>query len=114
MGRYEPVVTDGILFLQLDGDRIEIGDLDDIVDAVGGEEYTISYSDEQRTVDWLVGTDEGDLTIDVRDTITTMDHHPDTVAALRRHDMSVEKHGIPERAVSFADFLVDAWEEQGE
>lgn len=112
MNRYEPECIDGVLVLVADEDRLEVGTVDDVVDAVGGETYTIEYDERQRTQPWL-DTDDGVLEIDVRETATSLNHTPETVSELREYDMTTEKYGLPARTVEFADRLVDILERQG-
>lgn len=45
MTRYEPVDEDDNLFLAAeDGDRVEIGAIDDVVAAMGGDTHPIEYT----------------------------------------------------------------------
>ncbi|WP_435361785.1 hypothetical protein [Haloarchaeobius sp. DFWS5] len=112
MKRYEPECEDGTLFLVADGDRVEVGTVDDVVDAVGGETYTIEYDEKQRKQPWL-DTDEGRHEIDVRETVTTLPHTAEMVSELRNYDMSTDRYGLPTRTVEFANKLVDIIEQQG-
>ena len=114
MTRYEPVVEDGTLFLvaEADGDRVEIGAVDEVVAAMGGDTHPIEYDQKQRKQPWL-DTDDGVLEIDVRETVTTIPHTPETVAELRDYDMSTARYGLPRRTVEFANELVDILEQQG-
>ncbi|WP_435320765.1 hypothetical protein [Haloarchaeobius sp. TZWSO28] len=112
MRRYEPDCVDGTLFLVSEGDRVEIGAVDDIVDSVGGETYTIEYDDTQSTQPWLE-TDDGELTVDVRETVTTMTHPEELVAGLRDLDMETDRYGLPTRTVEFANRFVDILDSQG-
>ena len=116
MTRYEPECRDGALFLvgDDDGDRVEVGAVDDVVAAAGGETYTITYDERQRTQPWLDTDDEGRLDVDVRETATTLTHTEELVADLREHDMGTERYGLPTRTVVFADHLVGILERQGE
>ncbi|MWG33473.1 hypothetical protein [Halomarina oriensis] len=112
MERYEPETHDGTLSLVGDGDRVEVGSLDDVVAAVGGATYTIEYDERQRKQPWL-DTDDGRLDVDVRDAVTSLKHTPELVDELRDHDLSTERYGLPERTVVFADRFVDILERQG-
>lgn len=112
MKRYEPECADGTLTLVADDDRVEVGSLDDVVAAVGGETYTIEYDESQRKTPWL-DTDDGVLEIDVRDAVTSLPHAPETVDAIRDVDMDTDRYGLPTRTVEFADRFVDVLEEQG-
>ncbi len=112
MKRYVPECEDGTLFLVAEDDRVEIGTVDHIVAAVGGERYSITYDQKQRTQPWL-DTDDGEFGIDVRETVTTMYHTEATVSKLREYDMGTERYGMPTRTVKFADEFVDILEQQG-
>lgn len=112
MERYEPVVRDGTLSLVAGDDELEVGPVDVIVDAVGGETYTITYDDEQRAQPWL-DTDDGVLEIDVRDAVTSMGHREPFVSQLREYDMGTERYGLPTRTVEFANEFVDILDQQG-
>ncbi|MFC5973659.1 hypothetical protein ACFPYI_20200 [Halomarina salina] len=114
MTRYEPECRDGTLFLVGDDDRLEVGTVDDVVDAVGGETYTITYDERQRTQPWLDTDDQGRLDVDVRETATTLTHTDDLVADLREYGMETERYGLPTRTVMFADRLVDILDRQGD
>ncbi|NHN60713.1 MULTISPECIES: hypothetical protein [Halorussus] len=112
MERYEPECVDGTLFLVADDDRVEVGAVDDVVAAVGGDTYSIEYDQKQRTQPWL-DTDDGVLEIDVRETVTTLPHTEETVSELREYGMETERYGLPRRTVEFADRFVDVLERQG-
>ncbi|SFL43776.1 hypothetical protein SAMN04487950_3743 [Halogranum rubrum] len=114
MTRYTPECVDDTLFLvsEDDGTRIEVGTVDDIVDAVGGETYVIEYDDKQQAQPWL-DTDDGVLEIDVREVVTTMSHTEEMVSELADYDMSTDRYGLPTRTVEFANQLVEILERQG-
>ena len=112
MKRYTPELRDDTLFLVHEDEAVEVGPLDDIVDAVGGETYRIEYDERQQAQPWL-DTDDGALEIDVRDSVTRMTHTPDFVEELQEYDMGTERYGLPTRAVEFATMFVDILEEQG-
>ncbi|WP_435345918.1 hypothetical protein [Haloarchaeobius sp. HRN-SO-5] len=113
MRRYEPECVDGTLWLVSDADRVEVGTVDDVVDAVGGETYTIEYDEAQRKQPWL-DTEDGELTVDVRESVTTMSHTGEFVSALRDVDMGTDRYGLPTRTVEFADRFVDILDAQGD
>lgn len=112
MDRYTPECVDGTLFLTTEGDRLEIGTVDDIEATIGGDTHTIEYDQKQRTQPWL-RTDDGVLEIDVRETVTTLTHTPEMVSELREYDMATDKYGIPTRTVEFTKTVVDILEQQG-
>lgn len=111
MGRYTPECVDGRLFLVGEGHRVEVGTLDDVVAAVGGETYTVEYADHHRTQPW-VQTDDGTLDVDVREAVTTLPHTEETVSELAATGMDTERYGLPTRTVVFADRVVDILERQ--
>ncbi|EMA59670.1 hypothetical protein [Halorubrum lipolyticum] len=112
MSRYTPDTVDGTLFLVGADDRVEIGAVDDVVAAVGGETYTIEYDQRQRKQPWL-RTDEGELEIDVREAVTTLSHGGETVSEIRASDLETDRYGLPTRTVEFADTVVEILERQG-
>ena len=114
MTRYEPITEDGTLYLVADGggDRIEIGAVDDVLAAMGGDTHSIEYDRKQRKQPWL-DTDDGELDIDVREAVTTLPHTPETVEALRGFGMGDERYGLPRRTVEFTKAFVDILEQQG-
>lgn len=72
MARYGTIVEDEKVYVEADVGRIEIGNLETIVDLVGGPAWTIEYADvEKDRYPDLDTSDEG-LTIDVVDTIEAM------------------------------------------
>jgi len=84
MARYETVVEDGTVFVHTGEGRLEVGDLQAILDLVGGPAWTISYTErEKERYPPHVTADEG-LTVDVVDAINAMtfgDGFVDTLAA---------------------------------
>ncbi|MCG1003184.1 MULTISPECIES: hypothetical protein [Halobacterium] len=114
MTRYEPVVEDDTLVLVADtrDDRVEIGTVDDVVAAMGGDTHPIEYDQKQRKQPWL-DTDGGVLDVDVHEAVTTLPHTPETVAEVRDYGMDTERYGLPRRTVEFANELVDILEQQG-
>ncbi|WP_121744385.1 hypothetical protein [Natronorubrum halophilum] len=112
MTRYTPECANGTLFLVAEGDRFEVGAVDDIVDAVGGDVHSIEYDQKQQTQPWLE-TEDGVLEIDVREVVTTLPHTGELVSELREYDTETDRYGLPRRSVEFADRLVDILEQQG-
>lgn len=112
MVRYKPKKVDGTLFLVAGNDRIEIGTVDHVVDAIGGEIYTIEYDQKQRTQPWIE-IDEGVLEINVREAITTLNYTEEFASELRNYSMGNDRYGIPTRTVEFANGFIDILEQQG-
>ena len=113
MQRYEPECANGTLFLVAGDDRIEVGAIDDVVDAMGGDTYSIQYDEKQRTQPWLE-TDDGRLDIDVRETVTSLPFTPEQVSELREYDMGTDRYGLPARTYEYANMLVDVLDQQGD
>jgi hypothetical protein len=109
---YEPVVDEGTLYLVGADERVEIGTVDHVVDAVGGETYEIEYDEQQRAQPWL-DLDDAVLEIDVRDAVTSMGHTAELVGRLREYGMDTDRYGLPTRTIKFADEFVDILEEYG-
>lgn len=72
MARYGTVVTDDTVYIERGPNRIEIGDLDLILNLVGGHAWTISYSDQEKADYPDLDTSDEGLTIDVVDAINAM------------------------------------------
>src|SRR6056297_847800 len=72
MGRYETVVEDGTVYVATDDDRLEVGDLETIVDLVGGRAWTIRYSEREKQAHPELHTADEGLTVDVVDTVNAM------------------------------------------
>ena len=74
MTRYETIVEEGVVRVATGDGVIEVGDVEDIVDAVGGPAWTIRYTDaEKRRHPGMDTSDEG-LTVDVVDVLHAMTH----------------------------------------
>ncbi len=72
--RYETTVENGTVFVGTDDGRVEVGDVDSVVDLVGGHAWTIEYTERQkREYPDLDTSDEG-LTVDVVDVMNAMTH----------------------------------------
>lgn len=70
--RYETFVREGTVYVGAPDGPLEIGAVDDVVAAVGGPSWTITYSDaEKRRHPGMDTSDEG-LTVDVVDVMHTM------------------------------------------
>ena len=89
MTRYPLSVEDGTVYVQADVGTIEIGEVDTIVEIVGGHSWTIQYDDwEKANLPGLDTSDEG-LTVDVVDTIETMTLGEGFVRTLRSQPVHV-------------------------
>jgi hypothetical protein len=85
MHRHETSVDGDTVYVETPAGRLLIGDLDPIVEIVGGHAWTIEYSAWQHEhYDDLDTTDEG-LTVDVIDVMEAMTHDDSFVETLRAH-----------------------------
>ena len=82
MDRSGTIVEDGMVYVEADLGRIEVGTVDDIVELVGGPAWTIRYDEATRARSDVDTSDEG-LTIDVVDTVNEMTFGPTFLQALR-------------------------------
>jgi len=114
MTRYVPEVTDGTLRLVVESgdDELEIGAVEDVIAAMGGDSHPIEYDQKQRKQPWL-DNDDSVLEVDVRETVTTLPHSEETAAELRGYDIGTAQYGLPRRTIEFANKLVDILEQQG-
>lgn len=83
MVRYETVIVDETVFVTDGEDRLAVGDLDRIVEAVGGPAWTITYSEYEKTRYTDLDTADEGLTVDVVDTINAMTFDEGFVETLR-------------------------------
>lgn len=110
--RYEPRVRDGVLFVEMDDGSIEIGPLDDVVESIGGETYTVEYdSVPADAIDWL-DTDDQRLEIDVRDTVTSFAYTDEFVRAMADVPRADEAED-GRRVEVFADMVTAIWDAKG-
>lgn len=126
MRRHETAVRDGVLYLEApedepgdaafdDGEWLEIGAMDDVVDLIGGEEYVLQYDDRQRAVGWLDTDEDGKLAFDVRETIRDMDFDDDFVEAVAGAPTDeTTDEGYAKRAQTFADLMTTIWDAKGD
>jgi hypothetical protein len=85
MRQHETTVEDGTVYIDTPGGQLEVGNLDRVIEAVGGHAWTIEYSEwEQEYYEDLDTSDEG-LTVDVIDMMEAMTHGDPFVETLRTH-----------------------------
>lgn len=81
--RYATLVEDRAVYVQTGGGRLWVGDLDEIIDLVGGPAWTITYSDYQKQRHPDLDTSDEGLTVDVVDVMAAMTHDESFVESLR-------------------------------
>lgn len=82
MERYGTTVEGGTVYIEADIGRIAVGDVDDIIELVGGPAWEIRYDAETRARADVDTSDEG-LLVDVVDTIHAMTVGPTFFRALK-------------------------------
>lgn len=85
MTRYETVVEDERVYVGAPDRRLEIGDLDVVLSAVGGPSWTISYSSEAKQHYSEMDTSDEGLTVDVVDMMHTMTFSERFVETMAAH-----------------------------
>lgn len=108
MNRYAVTVDEGTVIVEADLGHVEIGELDTIIDIVGGPAWTIEYADDEidRYPD-LDTSDEG-LTVDVTDTIETMTVGESFVETLKAQPTSSpESEAVSPRLGLFVGRLIE-------
>ena len=116
MRRHETRIEDGTLYVEDDGDWLEIGAMADITELTGGDQYAIEYDPETAGYfDWLDTDDDGVMTVDVRETLAGMTYPSTFVETLRERSLSPAADGeFPDRTTYFVDVMTDVWDSKGD
>ena len=85
MTRYETTVEDGTVYVGTPDGRIPVGDLDAVVDVVGGSAWTITYTDAEKERHPTMDTSDEGLVVDVVDVVNAMTHGEKFVRTLEAH-----------------------------
>lgn len=72
MTRYETTIAENRVYVETATTIIEVGDIDTIIEVIGGPSWTISYSDHDKRAYPHIDTSDEGLTIDVVDAINAM------------------------------------------
>lgn len=83
--RYRTIIQDGIIYVEADVGRVEIGPLDDLIDKMGAT-YEISYRKEVKERYDISFADEG-LEIDVAETVSAMTHTRSDIESLKQQPL---------------------------
>lgn len=114
MERFHTRVDDGTLVLDTPDGWLTIGEMETIIDLVGGETYTIEYTDAEASVPWLDVEDDGQLTVDVRETLS--DYSFDREFVQHVSDTPIDEMNsddFPKRTTLFVDLVTTIWESKG-
>ncbi|WP_227378721.1 hypothetical protein [Haladaptatus halobius] len=112
--RYEARLEDDVLHVEHDDGWLKIAPIDDIVELIGGETYTLEYGDRAAAVSWL-DTDEHDaISFDVRETVLEFAYSAAFVENLKNCPVDESgESGYPKRAELFADLVTTIWDAKG-
>lgn len=80
MDRYGTKITDGVLYINGPDGWIVVGPFEEIIDELG-ETYEIEYEEPAASMPWL-DTEDGVLTIDVRERVPDLDFREEFVQLL--------------------------------
>jgi len=90
MRQYETSVEDGTVYIETAEGDLEVGQLDTIIDTVGGHAWRIEYSDWEREYYEDLDTSDEGLIVDVVDMMEAMTHSEPFVETLRAHPAEVQ------------------------
>lgn len=114
MQRYETRIEGGRIYVETETEDIDVGSLEHVYSVTGGEEYTITYdNDFAGTADWLELDEDGEMTIDVRETLASMDFPAAFVDRLSAQSIDADDGEIPDRTAFFAESMMAAWNQKG-
>lgn len=107
MSRYETVIEDRTIYVGSDDGMLEVGDLDDAFQVVGGPSWTITYSEELKERHPEMDTSDEGLTVDVADMINAMTHSKQFVEALDAQPVEASEEDISPRLGLFVGKLLE-------
>lgn len=112
--RYGARTDEGTFYLVGEGERIEVGPMDAIVDRIGGETYTLEYTPRQSAVSWLATDADDTITLDVRQELEQWEYTESFVEDVKRSPPDEEaSEGARARTRVFADLVTDIWDSKG-
>jgi len=116
MNRSETRIEDGMVAVETETGWLEIGSLESLYEAFGGETVEIQYGDQQVAfANWLDTNEDGVMTLDVRETLADMSFPEPFVERLAERDGPEESSGrLAPRTAFFADVMADVWEQKGD
>lgn len=115
----EPTRCDGVVenetfYLEADGNRIEIGPMDAIIELIGGETYTLDYDSEQSSVAWLSTDEDNTITFEVREELVDWAYTEQLVRNVRESSLErAGESGHPIRTEVFVDLVTEIWDSKG-
>ncbi len=108
MTRYGTYVDGGTVYVGSEDGDVRVGDLDDILDVVGGPAWTIRYTDAEKDRHPAMDTSDEGLVVDVVDVIHAMTHGEKFVRTLAAHPAeSPVEDGMAPRTGLFVGKLLE-------
>lgn len=104
--RYDTIIEDGHVYVGADAGRIGVGDVETILDLVGGPAWTIEYPTRQKRRYPDMDTSDEGLTVDVVDVMNAMEHDAAFVETLQAQPLAVEADGVSARTGLFVGRLL--------
>ena len=112
---YDAAVRDGTLYIDCEGELLEVGSMDAIVDLFGGETYTLEYTERQSDAAWLQTDEDGTITVDVREQLADWAYTDELVAAVAESPLDeTGESGYPTRTEAFVDAVTAIWDAKGD
>lgn len=115
MDRYDTRIdADDTLYVESGEGELEVGDMSDVCEILGGDTYTLEYDEKARATGWLRTDEDGTISFDVRETIDEMDFDERFVRKLA--DAAIDREtpeGYPERTARFAELMREIWDSKG-
>ena len=90
MARYDTFVEDGTVYVGSADGPVAVAPLEDVLDAVGGPAWTITYTDAEKERYPDMDTSDEGLVVDVVDMLYAMTHGEQFVQTLAAHPTAVQ------------------------
>jgi len=114
MERYATRIDDDILFIEVGEQDLEVGDLSEICEIVGGDTYTLEYDAKAQATSWIATDEDGTITFDVRETLADMDYNETIVEKIANKPIdATNNEGYPVRTAKFAELMQEIWDSKG-
>lgn len=111
---FEATLREGTLFLEDTETAIEVGSLDEVVELLGGEMYSIEYSDRQASVAWLSTDEDNTITFDVRECLLEIPYSEESVEQIASCPLGeTGVTGFSKRIEHFTDLVTELWDTKG-
>ncbi|RJT07175.1 hypothetical protein [Halococcus sp. IIIV-5B] len=112
--RYESRIKDGVFYVQSDNSWLEVGSVDNIVELLGGETYTLEYTNMEASAAWLKTTKDNTIEVNIRDVLKSMSYQGDFVTNLKNcplNEDSTTEH--PKRTELYASLMIEILDSKG-